>query len=121
MADLDPTLPLAGIATTHPTLAITPQQNAQDAATLAQTQAGTQLTQEQAQGLDLQNQNAQQHPQNGKINAQAYLNVWNKTKQSAMQPQTANTGAITSPLSNTAGSAIANTTPGVIDPSSPPP
>lgn len=114
MADLDPTIPLAGIASTHPTLAISPQQNAQDAATLAQTQAGTQLTQEQTQGLDLQNQLAQQNLQNGKINAQAYLNVWNRTKQQAAQVP----GGL--PTDNS-GATSASTAPGVIDPSSPPP
>lgn len=111
MADLDPNIPLAGIATTHPTMMLTPQAAQQDAATLAQTQAGTQQTQAQTTGLDLQNQLAAQNLNNNKLNAQAYMNVWNNSKKASQTvAPTDNTGATSS-----------GTTPGVIDPSSPPP
>src|SRR5579862_8866488 len=119
MADLNADLILQGVDTTHPVMAETPDQSAQNAATLAQTRAGTLQTQAQTTGLNLQNQLAQQNLQNNQISAQAYLNIWNKTKQQSAQPQTP-ASATATPLDGSANT-VASTTPGVIDPSTPPP
>jgi hypothetical protein len=119
MADLNADLILQGVDTTHPVMAETPEQSAQNAATLAQTRAGTLQTQAQTTGLNLQNQLAQQNLQNNQISAQAYLNIWNKTKQQSAQPQTP-ASATATPLDGSANT-VASTTPGVIDPSTPPP
>jgi hypothetical protein len=126
MADLDPNL-IADLSTTsHPVQAITPGDAAQQAAQIAQTQQQTSLLGQQTQAASLQNQLTQMNLNNNQISAQAYMNVWNRTRQATSQPQsampTASTVSAGSGAAPAAAAPSANTTasPGVIDPSTPP-
>src|ERR1700722_8768946 len=106
MAELDPNVILAGVNTTHPVAALTPQAAAQDAATTQSTLAGTQLTNAQTTGLDLQNQLAQMNLQNNSIYAQAVSKVrataLQKAQTAAGVPQPPSTTGV-APITNAPG------------------
>jgi hypothetical protein len=101
MADLNADLILQGTATTHPTMALTPQQNAQDLASVAQTQQQTQLEAQQSQGLAIQNQIQQNQLKTNSLIAQGMSNV-------ARHVQSGNPTS-TMPTANSTTPAAANT------------
>jgi hypothetical protein len=113
--EMSPMIPLEGVATTHPTLALTPQQSGLDIAQTQALQASAGLTGEQTQKVSLENQLAALNLQNNAIYAKAIGTV----RQSVLQKASAAGGSPT-PTPTTPAGGVSATQPTNVGGAAPP-